>query len=204
MPRDGTKTKERILDAAQTLILGHGYGATTVDKVIEEAGITKGAFFYHFDTKAELARAIIKRHVEADLALLDDLTAKAERLSRDPLQQLLIMVGLLIDAASEAVEAVPGCLIASFAYQKMEFDEETTEKLRHAFLTWRGRLSEKIRAVMETRKPKLPVNVDALADMATSCVEGAYIMSMVYGERTHMRAQLEQYRNYLELLFAET
>ena len=54
--RDPARTRERILDAAQDLILDHGFGATTVDAVVGRAGITQGAFVHHFTSKSDLAR----------------------------------------------------------------------------------------------------------------------------------------------------
>ncbi len=70
MPRDGTATRERILDAAEHLVIENGYAATSVDQVIAASGTSKGAFFHHFDSKRDLARALVERYVEADLAHL--------------------------------------------------------------------------------------------------------------------------------------
>ena len=61
MPKSGAPTKEKILSTAESLVLDYGFAGTSVDKVIERAGITKGTFFYHFKTKAELAKAMIER-----------------------------------------------------------------------------------------------------------------------------------------------
>ncbi|NIV21718.1 MAG: TetR family transcriptional regulator, partial [Gammaproteobacteria bacterium] len=41
MARSGAATRENLLDAAQALIFDHGFSATSVDKVIERAGVTK-------------------------------------------------------------------------------------------------------------------------------------------------------------------
>ncbi|MEJ7721594.1 MAG: TetR/AcrR family transcriptional regulator [Ilumatobacteraceae bacterium] len=57
MPRDGTATRERILDAAERLVIENGFSATSVDSVIDESSSSKGAFFHHFATKEKLARA---------------------------------------------------------------------------------------------------------------------------------------------------
>ena len=48
---------ERILDVAQHLVIENGFAATSVDQVIKAAGTSKGAFFHHFDSKLDLARA---------------------------------------------------------------------------------------------------------------------------------------------------
>ncbi len=42
-------TRQKMLDAALSLIRTKGYDATTVDDICDEAGFTKGAFFHHFE-----------------------------------------------------------------------------------------------------------------------------------------------------------
>lgn len=49
--------RARLLDAAVETIRTKGYSATTVDELCAAAGVTKGAFFHHFDTKEDLAVA---------------------------------------------------------------------------------------------------------------------------------------------------
>jgi TetR/AcrR family transcriptional repressor of nem operon len=46
-----------LLDAAVDVIRAKGYSATTVDELCNAAGVTKGAFFHHFDSKDDLAVA---------------------------------------------------------------------------------------------------------------------------------------------------
>jgi len=53
-PRRGT-ARARLLVAAVDLIRTKGYNATTVDDLCATAGVTKGAFFHHFDSKEHLA-----------------------------------------------------------------------------------------------------------------------------------------------------
>ena len=49
--------RERLLDAALTVIRTKGYADTTVDELCRAAGVTKGAFFHHFRSKEELGVA---------------------------------------------------------------------------------------------------------------------------------------------------
>ena len=51
----GQATRERILDIAEASVLVKGFGATSIEEIIAEAGITKSGFFYHFKDKSELA-----------------------------------------------------------------------------------------------------------------------------------------------------
>ena len=52
------------------LVEGNGFAATSVDQILVEARISKGAFFHHFESKKALARALVERYVDVDLALL--------------------------------------------------------------------------------------------------------------------------------------
>src|SRR3546814_20572771 len=89
MARDGSATRTAIMDAAQTLILETGFSAAAIDSIIDRAGITKGAFFYHFKSKTDLAHALLERYAANDAAALERHLQRAETLSRDPLQQVL-------------------------------------------------------------------------------------------------------------------
>ena len=51
------QSKAKLLDAALRVIRTKGYIATTVDDLRHAAGVTKGSFFHHFDSKEQLAVA---------------------------------------------------------------------------------------------------------------------------------------------------
>ncbi|MGL4406716.1 MAG: TetR/AcrR family transcriptional regulator, partial [Notoacmeibacter sp.] len=44
-------TQDKILNAALKLVRQKGFGATRIDDICAEAGVTKGAFFHHFKDK---------------------------------------------------------------------------------------------------------------------------------------------------------
>ena len=71
MARDGTATRERILDAAQGLVLERGFAGTSIDAVLDEASVTKGAFFHHFPSKDELGRVLLERYAATEEQTLD-------------------------------------------------------------------------------------------------------------------------------------
>lgn len=50
----GEATRQRILDVAATHFLERGFAGTSLNDVIKEAGLTKGGFYFHFASKAEL------------------------------------------------------------------------------------------------------------------------------------------------------
>lgn len=201
MPRDGSLTRMRIMDAAEDLILDHGFSATSVDRIIEAAGVTKGTFFYHFDSKRNLAHALVERYSRLDLGHLDNNMARAEKLASDPLQQLLVFVGLFEEAAAELAEPYPGCLFASYCYESQLFDDEIHGVIERTMATWRQRLGAKLEEVSAAHPPRLKTDLASLADGITVVFEGAFILSKTYKDPRIVSQQIRHYRNYLELLF---
>lgn len=185
-------------------MLEQGFAGTSVDDVIAAAATTKGGFFHHFASKQELARVLVERYVADDMRMLDDLFERAERMSRDPLQQLLLFVALQEEEADQLASDQPGCLYASFAYERDLVDEETQKLIADAVIAWRVRTREKLDEVVALYPPRLPVDLDALADEGLAVFEGAYVLSRALGEPQLLRGQLRNFRTHLELLFTPT
>jgi TetR/AcrR family transcriptional regulator, transcriptional repressor for nem operon len=201
MPRDGTATRARILDAAQALVLDQGFAGTSVDEVIASAGTTKGGFFHHFASKQELARGLVERYVASDMELLDELFDRAERESDDPLEQLLLFVRYQEDDADGVPGEIPGCLYASFCYEQELVDASTRELIAEAVRAWRERTRAKLDDVVGRYPPRVSVDLDALADQGLAVYEGTFILSRALDQPDLLRGQLRHFRTYLELLF---
>jgi TetR/AcrR family transcriptional repressor of nem operon len=201
MPRDGTKTRTRIMDVAQQMVLDVGLAGTSVERVIDRAGVTKGTFFYHFKTKHDLAAALIKRYAEEDEHHFADTMSKAEQLARDPLQQLLIFVGLFIERTEQLEEPFPGCLYASYCYQSGAISPQSMAQVERLMHFWRDRLTAKVREVAAEYPPRIPIDQHQVADHLLTTFEGAFILAKVMKEPKLAAEQLVQCRNYMELLF---
>jgi AcrR family transcriptional regulator len=64
LPRDRAATRERILTASDRLFAEHGYAGVSMPAIAEASGITAGAIYKHFDSKAELFFNVVRRAVE--------------------------------------------------------------------------------------------------------------------------------------------
>jgi AcrR family transcriptional regulator len=79
VPSDGAAldTKQRILDAAESLFAEHGVGSTSLRAIIAAAGVNSAAIHYHFGSKEGLIEALFGRLItpinEARLAALESL-----------------------------------------------------------------------------------------------------------------------------------
>ncbi|MSO98189.1 MAG: TetR/AcrR family transcriptional regulator [Rhodospirillaceae bacterium] len=54
-------TRDKILDAAGLLFRRHGFDGVGIDKIMAQAGLTRGGFYAHFDSKADLFNAVLEQ-----------------------------------------------------------------------------------------------------------------------------------------------
>ncbi len=59
MQQRGEATRARILEAALDQFAAHGYEAASVDEICARAGVSKGAFYHHFESKQALFLALL-------------------------------------------------------------------------------------------------------------------------------------------------
>ncbi|MGD8629697.1 MAG: TetR/AcrR family transcriptional regulator [Gammaproteobacteria bacterium] len=203
MASKGEATRERILDAAQAMILDHGFAGVSVDRLIQSLGLTKGAFFHHFKNKNDLARSLIRRYADAGMQFFRDSLARARKLSADPLQQFLIIIGLYEEMFADLTEPYPGCLLASYVYELQQFDAETRAIINEEFILSRTELSRLIREIIKEYPPRRAVDPVSLADGFMSVFEGAFVLSKSLGEADVTIRQLRHYKAYIELLFSQ-
>lgn len=200
MARDGTQTRERILDAAQGLILDQGLAATSIDEVLAASGRSKGAFFHHFPTKNHLARAIVERYAAEDIAFLEEFFAKAEAESGDPAEQLVAFIRLFEEAADELVSHQPSCLYVSYIYDRQLADDGTNDVIAGALEAYRARILEKILAAAAAHPLSGEIDPVALADHLNVTFEGAFVIARALDDPSIMRKQLELVRRTIALL----
>lgn len=56
---DAERTKQAILDAAETLFLKNGVSRTSLEMIAKECGVTRGAVYWHFTDKAQLVQEML-------------------------------------------------------------------------------------------------------------------------------------------------
>lgn len=73
-------TRQKLYEAAVTLIAEQGFSATTVDEIAERAGVAKGTVYYNFASKSVLFEELLRHGVGL---LTASLREAAERTARD-------------------------------------------------------------------------------------------------------------------------
>lgn len=204
MSAKGAETRERLLAAAETLILQDGYAGMSIDRLLKETSLTKGAFFHHFKSKADLARGVLERYAANDLALFTGWAEKADRLSDDPLERVLIFLRLFEEFLDGLGKPFPGCIFASYTYESRQFGPDVAEFIRESLDGWAALYIEKLEALVAARPPAGDVDATRLAEMITTIIEGGFIMANAYEDATWLQRQIAEYRRYLTMLFAST
>lgn len=197
----GEQTRERLLDIAEAAVLQKGFGATSIDELIFEAGLTKSGFFYHFRDKNELARALLERFTERDGAIFDDIFRRAGELSEDPLHSFLIALKLTAELMADLPGGHPGCIVAAVAYHERQFDPEVKRVTAETMLTWRDRFQGELEAIAARYPPRIEVDMGVLADMFSCVVDGAIIMGKGLSEPEALPKQIMAYRAFVRAVF---
>lgn len=192
MPRDGTANRTRILDAAESLVIENGFAATSVDQVLRAAGTSKGAFFHHFESKADLARALTERYVAGDVQHLHTALAATADVT-DPVERVLAFVQYFEEHADELMAAQSSCLYVAVLTEQQLFGNGTAELVTHAIEAWRHEIAGLLKAAGLD-------DGDAVADHVWVTFEGAFLLCRSTGVPGHMRAQLATLRAMLGAL----
>jgi TetR/AcrR family transcriptional regulator, transcriptional repressor for nem operon len=194
-------TRERLLALAESAVLAKGFAATSIEELIAAAGISNSGFFYHFKDKGELAKAMILRYIEQDTRLLDDIFARADELNDDPLHGLLVALKLFAEMLANLPESHPGCLAASFCYQDQLFNQDIRDLNAGSVLRWRTQFRARLDAIAERYPPRRDIDLEALADMAASNVEGGLILGRLLKDPSIVSRQILLYRELIRATF---
>jgi TetR/AcrR family transcriptional regulator, transcriptional repressor for nem operon len=165
MAKKGARTRERILAEAEKLVLAKGYSGTAVDDILAATSLTKGAFFYHFKSKNDLAMALLERFRERDVAFFQQIAERARSLSGDPLQSLIVFLKLFEEAMQQHGGQPPKCLFASYLHEGEQFDERIHGFIRDGFDEWRQILLSMIEPALAARETRIEVTGGELAEM---------------------------------------
>ena len=107
-----SSSKENLLAAAKELFLARGYAAATVDAICEKAGLTKGSFYYFFDSKEDLGLAVLDWSLQRSAQMLA--SGPHVRIV-DPLEKAFAFLEHLEKCSPEIWSG--GCLLGSFSLE---------------------------------------------------------------------------------------
>ena len=201
MPSKAEATRERLLEASKKLVMSKGFAGTTIDDVLKETGVTKGAFFYHFKSKADLADQLMRWYADNDMRMFRTFLAEAEAAHEDPFDQLLKFLTDFEAYLSDPENPPRGCMYALYTYEDDHFENSVKEFVAETLRTWTAMYIRKFQEVLDRYLPAREVTAKRLAEMFIAVIEGGLILERAHGNRGMSARQSEQFRHYLELLF---
>ena len=203
MPTKGELTRENVLAIAQKLMLEKGFSGTSIDEIIDASGLTKGGFFYHFNSKNDLAKHLMYKYQADDAAFFNGIFQRADELSEDPLQQMLIFLKLLAEAMIDLPGLHPGCLVANFTFYSQMLNDDVKQAAAETLVVWRNMFAERIESINIKYSQKIETSSTELADMLNSVIEGGIIVSRAQGDKNILPQQILMYRDHLRFLYSD-
>jgi TetR/AcrR family transcriptional repressor of nem operon len=190
-------SEARFLDAALEVIRTKGYGATTVDDLCAAAGLGKGSFFHHFESKEALALAAARRFA----ARADALFASAPFRSReDPLARLLGYVDFrreLLQGELAEVTCLFGTLVQE-TYDTHPAIRDVCERHLGEHIAW---LAVDIAAAKKRHAPRARWSAESLGAFIQATLQGGFILAKASRDVAAADECLAHLRRYLVLLF---
>lgn len=164
--RDPERTRERLLQAAFREIHKSGFQSAGIDTILAAANVTKGALYYHFDSKETLGYAVIEEKIAK---LTHDRWLRPMRSEGEPID-ILIGVVRRIPARTQDVRA--GCPLLLLAQEMSPLDEQFRKRLERIFLDWQEGVAMLLRKGQSQGTVRRDLNPVESASFLVALVEG--------------------------------
>jgi TetR/AcrR family transcriptional repressor of nem operon len=195
--KSGATARQKLLDAALSLIRAKGYEATTVDDLCAAAGVTKGAFFHHFVSKEALAVAAAEHWSETTGAFF---AAAPYHGHADPLQRVL---GYIDFRKAILTGKVPEftCLVGTMVQEVYETSPAIRDACNASISGHAATLEPDIAEAIA--RYRVPVNITArsLALHTQAVLQGAYVLAKAKGNAAIAAESIDHLRRYVVALF---
>jgi len=190
--------KQKLLEAALSVIRTKGYSATSVDELCAAAGVTKGAFFHHFRSKEELAVAAAEHWSETTDALF---AGAPYHDHADPLDRVLGYVAFRKSLLQGGVPEFT-CLVGTMVQEAYETAPTIRDACDRSISGHAGTLEADIEAAMRERGMTPGWTASSLALHTQAVLQGAFILAKARGCAEIAADSIDHLTRYLELLFS--
>jgi TetR/AcrR family transcriptional repressor of nem operon len=189
--------REKLLNASLSLIREQGFAATTVDELCARAGVTKGAFFHHFESKDALGVAAVEHWSRTTEALFQ---AAQYHQAGDGLSRVRAYLALrksLIRGDIPQFTCVAGTLVQETYASHPSIRAACADSIfGHA-----ATLVADFAAAIEECGVKGAVTADSLAAHTQCVLQGAFILAKASGDPCLAVESVEHLERYIELIF---
>ena len=177
MPRPNLK--QQILDKGAEFVFENGFTASGVSEITQAAGVPKGSFYNHFNSKEAFGLEILERYfvssVQSAAAFLDDSSLKPIDRLRAYIEAMTTHLG--------ACDWSNGCLMGNFVLEASCASEAIRARLGAMFTDWSARLAACIAAAQAAGEIENTTDPAILADFLINAWEGAVLRMKVERSR---------------------
>ena len=164
--RDPEGTRERLLQAAFREIHRSGFQSAGIDRILAATNVTKGALYYHFESKEALGYAVVEE--------------KIATLTRDrwlhPMQSegeaTDILIGIVRRLPTRPADVRESCPLLNLAQEMSPLDEQFRKRLERIFLAWQEGIATLLRKGQSRGTVRRDLNPDEAASFLVAMVEG--------------------------------
>jgi TetR/AcrR family transcriptional repressor of nem operon len=190
-------SRTRLLDAAMQVIRAQGYSGTTVDDICSAAGLTKGAFFHHFESKEDLAVAAAAHFSQMAERLFG---AAPYRELADPLDRLLGYVDFRTAILAGPVPQFT-CLLGTMVQEAYDTHPTIRRACEAYIAAHAAEVTKDIAAAKALYAPTAEWSAESLALYTQAVLQGAFVLAKSKGGPEVARDCLTHLRRYLLQLF---
>jgi TetR/AcrR family transcriptional repressor of nem operon len=175
---DKTDIPNRLTAAGYALFKQHGYNATGIQQITDQAGVPKGSFYNHFESKEAFAAQIIRNYATWVDQAWDTAMQDA------PPQALGAIRHLFTRFAQHHDETgCQGCLVGNFSAEVAESSLPCRAVLGTVMLAWRERLAALIEQAQHAGDVRTDLSAQTLSGFFWDAWEGA-VLRMKIEHRT--------------------
>jgi len=189
--------RAKLLEAALAVIREKGFHATSVDDLCRRAGVTKGAFFHHFDSKDALGVAAAEHWSEMTGAFF---AAAPYHRHADPLERVL---GYIDFRKSILRGELPEftCLVGTMVQETYGTTQDIRDACRASIFGHAETLEADIAAAMRKYGVKADWTAKSLALHTQAVLQGAFILAKADGGPDVAAESVDHLKRYVVLLF---
>ena len=164
------ETRSRILHVAMEEIHMNGFQGASLNKIVEKAGVTKGALFHHFKGKSELGYAVVDEVISKEIS---EFWINPMSHSVDPVKDLKkLLMGMTRMVKEDPSVMEKGCPLSNLAHEMSPLDSVFREKLNVQFDRWRNTLEKAFEAGITAGNVKSNTDSTIAAAFVVSSFEG--------------------------------
>jgi TetR/AcrR family transcriptional regulator, transcriptional repressor for nem operon len=195
--REPNVTREKLLHAAFDEIYRRGFQAASLDTILTQAGVTKGALYHHFPDKAALGHAVVEDVVKG--LLLERWLGLLETQTGDPLTALQ---GMLRERAAHLTshEVELGCPLNNLAQEMSPLDERFRRRVSGTFDAWIDGFAEVLAKGQAEGTVRRNLDPRKVATFLVAAIEGSFGLAKSARSAAMLRSNLEVLSTLLDSL----